>query len=99
MGSIYSEEAQQKAIKARIVDKDCKYGLFLPKTVKEALELDRINGDTMRADAITKEMKNVNIAFDFLDCDADVPVGYTFMPCRLVFDVRMDFTRKARYVA
>jgi hypothetical protein len=88
-----------KAVKSRIVDKSSKYGIRLPKTVKEALEFDKLNGDTLWTDAISKEMKNVSVAFDFLDPNANTPVGYTFMPCRLIFDVKMDFTRKARYVA
>ena len=44
-------------------------------------------------------MKNVSIAFEFLDDDKPILEGYEYMPCRLVFDVKMDFTRKARYVA
>jgi len=88
-----------KAVKSRIVDKTSNYGVKLPKTVKEALNLDEINGNTFWADAISKEMKNVSVAFDFLDPNANTPPGYTFMPCRLIFDVKMDFTHKARYVA
>jgi hypothetical protein len=38
----------------------------VPKTVKEALELDRKNGKTLWADAIAKEMKEVPIAFNIL---------------------------------
>jgi hypothetical protein len=33
-----------------------KFGIELPKTVKEAFELDRKNGNTLWADAIAKEM-------------------------------------------
>jgi len=63
------------------------------------LQLDKIYSNTFWEDAISKEMKNVSVAFDFLDPDANTPAGYTFMSCRLIFDVKMDFTRKARYVA
>ena len=27
------------------------------------------------------------------------PVGYQQIPCHMIFDVKMDFTRKVRYVA
>jgi hypothetical protein len=40
-----------------------KFGIELPKTVKEALELDKKKGNTFWADAIAKEMKGVCVAF------------------------------------
>ena len=36
-----------------------KFGIELPKLVAHALELDRQNGNTLWADAIAKEMKDV----------------------------------------
>jgi len=44
-------------------------------------------------------MKNVRIAFDVLDKDSNIEPGRTFLECYLIFDVKMDFTRKARFVA
>ena len=44
-------------------------------------------------------MKNVKVAFKFLEPGERVPVGYKWIRCHLIFDVKMDFTRKARYVA
>jgi hypothetical protein len=44
-------------------------------------------------------MKNVQIAFKVLDDGTRVPVGYQQIPCMLIFDVKMDFTRKTRLVA
>ena len=49
--------------------------------------------------AIEKEMRNVMPAFRFLDESERVPIGYKWIPCHMVFDVKMDFTRKARFVA
>ncbi len=43
-----------------------KFGIELPKTVKEALELDKKNGNTFWADTIAKEMKDICIAFKIL---------------------------------
>jgi hypothetical protein len=37
-------------------------------------------------------------AFAVLDDDKRVPVGYLQIPCRLLFDVKLDFTRKTRLV-
>jgi hypothetical protein len=41
-----------------------KYGIRVPNTVKEAIEIDAENGDTLWWDAIMKEMKNVRPAFE-----------------------------------
>jgi hypothetical protein len=76
-----------------------KFGIAVPRTVAEAHELDRINGNTFWADAIKKEMENVKIAFNVLDEDTRVPPGFTKITCHLIFDVKFDLTRKARYVA
>jgi len=45
-----------------------KFGIAVPRTVAEDHELDRINGNTFRADAIKKEMDNVKITFNVLEC-------------------------------
>ncbi len=38
-----------------------KYGIEVPKTMKQAYDLDRINGNTLWTEAIAKEMKNVRV--------------------------------------
>lgn len=78
---------------------EMKFGIDVPDTVQEALELDRRNGNTLWADAIKKEMKNSRIAFQLLGREERAPVGFKQITCHLVFDVKMDLTRKARYVA
>jgi hypothetical protein len=44
-------------------------------------------------------MKSNKIAFQFLDDDQRIPIGYKLIKCRMTFDEKMDFTRKARFVA
>ena len=44
-------------------------------------------------------MKNVMVAFKPLGHGALPPVGYKWIKCHIIFDVRMDFERKARFVA
>ena len=44
-------------------------------------------------------MANVRIAFDIKGEGVKAPVGYQRVPCHIIFDVKMDFTQKARYVA
>ena len=44
-------------------------------------------------------MKNSRVTFNLLDRNNHAPVGYKEITCHLIFDVKMDLTRKARYVA
>ncbi len=54
----------------------------------------------MWADAIAKEMKNVQVAFDPLQDGMQPPIGYQFVRCHMIFDVKMkDFRWKAQLVA
>ena len=77
-----------------------KFGIEVPKTVKEALDLDPKNGNTRWADAIAKEMKEVRIAFNILPDGHVAPNGNQKIPCHMIFDVMMeDFRCKARLVA
>ena len=84
--------------KSRYWKRRNKFGIELPKSIEEALELDRKNGNTYWHDAIKKEMDNVKIAFNILDNKSDIPLGYKSLTVHMVFDVKMDFTRKARLV-
>jgi hypothetical protein len=84
----------------RYLKRTHKFGIEVPKTVKEAYDLDRKKGNTFWADAITKEMKEVCIAFNILPDGHVAPNGYQKIPCHMVFDIKMeDFRRKARLVA
>jgi hypothetical protein len=77
-----------------------KFGIEIPRTIKEALELDHQNGNTFWADAIAKEMTEVQKAFNILPNGTTAPVGYQQIPCHMIFDMKMeDFKRKAQLVA
>ena len=52
----------------------------------------------MWRDALKKEMYNVRAAFEILDEGAHAPHGWKQVTGHLVWDVKMDFTRKARWV-
>ena len=49
--------------------------------------------------AIDKEMTNAKVAFKFLGHGIPPPVGFTGIRCLIIFNVKMDLTRKARFVA
>ena len=68
-----------------------KFGILIPKSVKEALLLDDETGTDLWQKAIEKEMKNVIPAFMFLEQDKKVPIGYQHIDCHMIFNVKMDF--------
>ena len=45
-----------------------------------------------------KEMRNVSITFEIMEDDKVLLNGYKPASCHIIVDVKMDFTRKARYV-
>jgi len=82
----------------RKIRKRSKFGIEIPNNYVEAVALDRKNGNTLWQDAVKKEMKNVEIAFNFKDDRSQVPIGFKKIDCHIIYDVKFDLTRKARYV-
>ena len=79
-------------------ENDTKFGVEVPKTVQDALRLDRENGNNSWRNAIEKEMKNSRVAFEILSQDDIPPVGSKKITYHLIFDVKMDLTRKTQEV-
>ena len=71
---------------------------MIPNTYDEAVTLDRANGNTLWQDSVKKEMKNVAVAFKFLDSKSEIPIGFKQIACHIIYDVKFDLTRKTRYV-
>jgi len=95
-------------VKSRYWTTTHKYGVKLPHSVEEALEIDRLTGTDYWAKAIAKENKKVKVSWHALHHltpeqvrtgQAHELIGYQEIKCHMVFDVKMDFTRKARFVA
>jgi hypothetical protein len=84
------------AVKARRTTH--KYGIEVPRSLKEALALDVKNGNNYWSEAVGKEMGTIVVAFEILEPNARPPPGWTRSSGHLIFDVKMDFTRKARWV-
>lgn len=87
---------KRKVRKGRI-----KYEIELPADhdFNDARRLDIKNDNTLWVDAINKEMGNARVAFDLLERNQPIPVGWKNITCHRVFDVKYDGRRKARYVA
>ena len=90
-------------VKKRIVrylKKTHKFGVKVPNSAKHALKLDKKNGNIFWSDAILKEEKNVRVAFQTLDENKEVLIGYKFICCHMIFDVKMeDFRCRDHLVA
>jgi hypothetical protein len=85
-----------------------KFGVRIPKTVEEALQIDKATGTTHWEKALKKEMSKVSVAYkpkenvtpdDVRKGRVQDMLGFQEIKCHIVFDVKMDFTRKARFVA
>ena len=97
--TLKKREAIIAKVNSRFKRKNVKFGIEIPKTYEEALEFDRRNGNNYWERAIKKEMDSVEVAFKFQDIGERAPPGFKKITCHLVFDVKFDLTRKARYVA
>ena len=75
-----------------------KFGILIPNNIKEAISLEEKNGNNMWQDAYSKEMYQVGAAFKILQDGLHTQVGYKKASDHLLFDVNMDFTRKAWWV-
>ena len=79
----------------------------LPHSVQEAFQIDKEKGSNFWWQAIQKEKKKVMVAFEYDDnlppeqarTDKSKYVGFQEITCHTIFDVKIDLTRKARFVA
>ncbi len=76
-------------------------GVEIPRNSKEAIYLDKKNGDNKWGEAMGREIGGIqeHKTLLFLPPGADPPEGYQEVPLRMIFDVKPDLRRKARLVA
>lgn len=87
------------AVKGRAVKrKTHKYGVQVPTSVEEAFELDAANGNTLWQDALALEMSSIGAAIRILPFGQKPPPGYIKASGHIIWDVKMDLRRKARWV-
>ena len=70
--------------------------------MKQAIQFNRENGNTLWWDAVCKEMKNIHPVFEPREKpQGNIPPGYQEIKCHLIFDIKMgeNFCRKYRFVA
>ena len=78
-----------------------KFGVQVPRGLKQAAKLDKENGDNKWQEAIDKELKQLNSykTFRVMEKGEPPPEDYQRIPYHIVFDVKFDLRRKARLVA
>jgi hypothetical protein len=89
-------------LKSKYWQRKHKFGIRIPKTVKEAIAIDKSNCDTLWWDSICKKMKNVRPACEKWERkEGDLPPGFQKIKCHFIFDIKMaeNLRRKARLVA
>ena len=94
------EEVRKAHVKQAEKKFRIKFGVEVPKTMREAIYLDARDGTTVWRDAIAKELKQINDYGTFrLPKKGESLQDYNKIPYHFVFDVKFDLRRKARLVA
>lgn len=64
------------AVNKRYHKRTHKFGIEVPKSIEDAIHLDKLNGNTLWMDAVALEITAVKVSFKTLDDGEDAPVGY-----------------------
>ena len=79
--------------------KNMKYSMKIPTSIRDDYDIDRGNGNTVCRDAIKREMENVSVACEVQEDgkkQSSAPKQVSFF---IIYDIKMDLTRKAILVA
>jgi hypothetical protein len=78
-----------------------KFGVLVPRTHSQAMEIDMKNGNTKWQDAEETEMSQLSEYQTFVDKGkgGQAPAGYKKIRCHMIYDVKHDGRHKARLVA
>lgn len=86
------------SVKSRAKRKTHKYGIEIPRSVEDAFRLDAENGNTLWQDSLLLEINEIGVAVKILEETDRLPPGLTRTSGHIIFDVKMDFRRKSRWV-
>ena len=78
-----------------------KFGVQVPRGTRQALDLDKANGNTLWKESMEKEVKGLLDfeTFQILEEGSRPPEGHSFIPLHAVYDCKVDGRRKCRIVA
>ncbi len=83
---------------SRVQKTSHKYEIEVPTSGRNAIDINHEKGNTLWQDALAKEMGKICVAFEVLGPGVRAPLGWHKASGHLIYDVNMDFTRKARWV-
>ena len=86
------------AVNSRVRKKTNMFGIEVNIYIDHEKRLDSKNGDTLWLDEITKDMYQFLIDFKILEDVEYLPPGWKNSTGHIIFDVKIDFPRKARRV-
>jgi hypothetical protein len=88
-------------VKTKYWQRTHKYGIRIPKDMREAKEIDEQNGDTQWQDATSNEMMQIMTALVEHEGNVEDLIGYQGITGHLILDLKLgeNFRRKARYCA
>ena len=78
-----------------------KFGVRIPRDFQEALQFDELNGNTLWQDANKTELEKLHEydSFESKGKGTVTPDGHKKIRCHMIFDVKQDGRRRARFVA
>ena len=85
-------------INSRVRKKTHEFGIEVLMYLENSKLLDAKSVDNLRQDAIAKEMYQVLVNFNILEDGESPPPGWEKSTDNIIFDAKMDFMRKARWV-
>ena len=91
-------EAIVPQVTSRIRRTTHKHGVEVPTSLNHVDDVDSMNKNTFWKDDIAKEMKSIDFAFEMLETVKVAPIGHNRTSGHVMFDVKIDFTRKAIWV-
>ena len=87
---IIKKKAIKSEVKSAYWSTTHQYGIKIPKTVEKVLKFDKENANTLWHNAITKEIKNVRVAFEeWIDKENEIPPSYQQIKCHIIFEIKL----------
>ena len=96
--TLRKRDAIVSALRMRMCQAKHKYRIEVLTSIEHAKELNLKEGNDLWMKALAKEMFNVGVAFEILEQGQKAPHGWHLVTVHLMWDVKMDFTRKARWI-
>ena len=96
--TLKTRDAIISAVNTRVRKTTHKYRIKILTEVEHTKELERQNNNTMWMNALAREIYNIGVAVEVLDEGQKAPNGWKKVTGHLVWDIKMDFMRKARWV-